>query len=1366
MSAPNEAQEPFLADGKSRIEHRKPWVPPMLRKSRAIVLALYCWLLAASLQAMDLVFKQNGGIPVEHSHKYSIWAATYLPIAGVVILSFLWKPVISDLKRITPWASLSKEWTKASRSVLLDYTTEMEFLSVFRAAHYRHDALFMALLVGFLCGVLSPLANSLTYVDPLASHQVSTHFFINSTFDFNGTLANPNGTIAYSPSHLSTAPYGSVAFSRLQGGYSTPWTTDSYVFESFSPESSGLDVDTFMTAEVQSFSTQFACTWLDYIEVNDGEEYYLPISSGDGTMPDCNQTVPGSFSLHPFEGAYRINTTRAWLNISSCSHTDTGVLTATVANISYEADDPATNKTMFTVEPLAALACAVGFHQQRAEITVNGSTGNVERLALLGEPMEMEPILTTVQLWMYLNEIYFPGLSDIMGFFLEVIPGLSGAQFRVTEIMTKSVMDPFFGLLTAGDSAILKSYGHDRERFQSDVETLGAQIMAQIVNSQARNQTSDPILGTVQATGPRLLLHRGFLRALQSALIVIGCIAVLVATLLRPACLLFDDPGRLAAGALTLSNSTPRIHDACAQEGIASTKTMQHNFGPLDWKLISPSEEKRGFSCQQRINQIGCSAQGTAAASENSGWQPLILRLGLEVICSMLLAGVIATLLAFLLWSQRNDGLIRDDPFLQSVFRSTSTTILVVIGYICSGIGAAVEEVAPYRILLQRPNKNQQSANNNARSSRIPPLPVNNWIGFSQATSTSAVFLIPLIKILAAGLYGLQSTTASYQVQPFVDTSLVSHFEFVKDFLDSQSNRIVDLHARQFVEWTQYPSFSIDSRPGALSNLIFSNLTDTGLDSASNSTTAELKLRVPAISINVSISTVDDVWFFTGTAKYLGTADRECLLIDGPNYDMDSSDWKCWGSIGFTVGPNPNCTVDQYKYNGHFIRESGGFCAYLADMSTLSQPIANTTPINLDDQIFPQSLNASIPPFMKIKGSVELTRVLVDVIYSRDSGNTWTPKSFDALTIKADEPYFNSQKLPVTSNGFVPVFETESVSALYDASLWPSQEESDSFFQWLAVYAEYQLHNLTAILDQDEWIETIKTLLIAYNVELLTEYRHFASANATAEGVEPQSFDGTLRYYEARIYQDKPTTIVLVVLLGTMLCCYLWTFFRYPNRAILPKSPGSIAAQLSLLAHSELVRRLQENGVTRLTDEEIWEKAALGWWRKVEPKDAEINSGENTDADSRQKVPPLRWGIDIGEPIARRSWDDPPDMEELQDETPTHKDQSPSDAGSFFPGAQSDDMELQSLQSRRESAGKGDQVILDQRSPLDHQCSEDEGTALEDPPSRRHASLDERLSMELEDQETEDSGVEYRRCSEEQRPIDSASELLLRRETV
>ncbi|KAK8190621.1 uncharacterized protein BKA78DRAFT_296805 [Phyllosticta capitalensis] len=1183
---------------------------------------------SSSLEIMHRVFRSNDGIAVDDQHINAIRAAKYLPIFGVVLLSFLWKPVVTGLKQISPWSSMSDRWTSASRSVILDYITNTDMLVLFDAGRSRNFRLVVAMAVGFLCGALSPLANSLTYVDSSATRIEPLLLTKNSTFDVDGTLMLPNGSVAISSSHTASTPYAAVALSRLPGGYSSPWTKESYAFESFQPDSDGANSYGLITADIQALSTNFNCSRLNFDPVSNGTGYDITASLSDGTTFGCPNIVPWTFNIRLEKNYIPTNYTTAWLNVSSCDHSDATFLTAIVVILDYQNKTESVFHT-FGISAIAGLVCSVGFSTQMAQTTVNASTGEIAGYSLLSdEPSDVDFNLDPVGSWYYLTEFALSGSAED-----QKLLNISRVIYGAFLTTTLEVMDTFFGIITGGDSASLHTYIDDQERFQSDVECLANSILTQVIHFNARKNTSIPMSGKMRSTGVRLFIHRGILRVLQLSLVYIGCMAILIA-ILRLNCSLLQDPGHIATAALALSSSPSSIQKVFAREELSSTQIMQRNMKSLDWKSTRRDADIIQLHCRKSSIAKRCAEDGATESSEFSGWSPFILRFGTKACVGILIAGTMSTLATLLIWSHMNDGLAPDSPFTQNAFHLVSTTVFVIISYACSGIDDAVQEVAPYRYLSDSSKDRSHSTRfRRIWNSHRSPLIGN---GFSQLSTATAVLLMPALKIIAAGLYTVNLSTEKIPIQPFMDTSLITHFDYVRTYLENQLNDEVSISAARLVEWSQFPQFSNISRPGTLQNLLFSNLTDIGLGSGmANLTESRVALRAPAISIDVAYQKLQDQ-FIVQDKNASG-----CWSIMSAHCNYDN--------ITFVVGPSAQCSENHPYFVGMWMpiwevheidyeSNYGKFRTCLVNNSNWASPIRNITPIDVGESLPAEPFNVSTPKPMIITGTVNLTRVFVNVTYAHAHGDTWTPISFDQSSIEVEEQYWRSRALPSTRFGYV-----KGDGTVYGDTLWPGGDDPEDAMQWLASYAEYNLQNPTDILDEDVWIEAVKSLIVAYNVELLTAYRPFALENATSQGIKPERMNATLYSNEARIFQDQTTTIILEVFLGTILCCYIWIFCRFPSHSVLPKPPGSIAARLSLLAHSDLVRRLKDDGTTRLTDDEIWNKAALGWWKRTEPKGSEGNTSEDSDGDGESRLPPLRWGIDIGEPVSRRAWNDPPE---------------------------------------------------------------------------------------------------------------------------
>jgi len=143
---------PLAADLKSFSEARE-WIPVMLQKGPNIVLALICWTMAGLLQVLIAVSHRNHGFPMANNN--AVYALRYMPTIAVIILVFVWRSLIEDVKFIMPYSVMSGRWRESSKSLLLDYVDPMEIKSLWSSARNRHWVAFLALVVGFLSGAVS-----------------------------------------------------------------------------------------------------------------------------------------------------------------------------------------------------------------------------------------------------------------------------------------------------------------------------------------------------------------------------------------------------------------------------------------------------------------------------------------------------------------------------------------------------------------------------------------------------------------------------------------------------------------------------------------------------------------------------------------------------------------------------------------------------------------------------------------------------------------------------------------------------------------------------------------------------------------------------------------------------------------------------------------------------------------------------------------------------------------------------------------------------------------------------------------------------------------------------------------------------------
>ncbi|KAL1627146.1 Calmodulin [Neofusicoccum ribis] len=357
--------------------------------------------------------------------------------------------------------------------------------------------------------------------------------------------------------------------------------------------------------------------------------------------------------------------------------------------------------------------------------------------------------------------------------------------------------------------------------------------------------------------------------------------------------------------------------------------------------------------------------------------------------------------------------------------------------------------------------------------------------GFSVTASSIAILLIPVVKIVAAGLYGVTLSTAVKDVQPMVDTSIVTHLESTYGLGDSYLNV---QRASQFAEWSRTPSLNVPQRAGILENLVFSNLTGLeDLDGNMDLTNSTIDLKVPAISVDVNCTNAymgldttyidsQDCWTFTTKCE---TEECKTLIPSGSNDDPAAS--QISGSGG-------SCSGVDMRYAGTTIFGPSDYRVILADWTTIKGPFTNTTPWgrtkNYDDYnltsgfMTPSVLNVTLPTVRAVSCSLALHRLTVNTTYAFSaSDRTWNPTTFDRATL-ANRSSLNASALPsflrpyaTSANGTALLdfadITTNRPGRLQSAALWPTRGSPLNFFELLAAHAQYDLGALPALLDAD-----------------------------------------------------------------------------------------------------------------------------------------------------------------------------------------------------------------------------------------------------------------------------------------------------------
>ncbi|CAK5268055.1 unnamed protein product [Mycena citricolor] len=138
----------------------------------------FCWvrcpwalLLVALIAALDVLYRHSP-FKAQSSAKLVVW--TYLPVAVLMVIEFMWIAYDLQVKILVPWAELSRGFTPAHRGWSLDYLGANMLANLWHAAKYRHATVLLTTLGLWSTAVAGVVTASLFRVQTIAYTAPST----------------------------------------------------------------------------------------------------------------------------------------------------------------------------------------------------------------------------------------------------------------------------------------------------------------------------------------------------------------------------------------------------------------------------------------------------------------------------------------------------------------------------------------------------------------------------------------------------------------------------------------------------------------------------------------------------------------------------------------------------------------------------------------------------------------------------------------------------------------------------------------------------------------------------------------------------------------------------------------------------------------------------------------------------------------------------------------------------------------------------------------------------------------------------------------------------------------------------------------
>ena len=632
---------------------------------------------------------------------------------------------------------------------------------------------------------------------------------------------------------------------------------------------------------------------------------------------------------------------------------------------------------------------------------------------------------------------------------------------------------------------------------------------------------------------------------------------------------------------------------------------MIDRHDPSNWPLPPSRLSKVLLSS---INLQHHRAQSNPIPSDPSAkkeWRPYTIGLPFVMLTLALPIVTIVSLEIVQQYSDKHNGLVDTaaarasaDPLAKYV----PAAFMMALSILFNSFGFAVMIFAPYSALA----KGNSQARKSIMSSLQGKLPILSLIQaiteghWAVLHSTTAAIVGSFLTIVVSGLYVTNAVPGSSGIPiQQIDQFNLNWTNSVKN--DSNAGTMFALTEKQNFS---YPRFTYDE-------IVLPRIQLTGQNEASQDV---LQVQLPATRAALNCTVVPPQGITVSTISSGSTCEAN-ITVQAPLPAI-----CLFGGPG---GNDPSVTFDNsFQMSPVNARLNETYGGKLLDLH-----VAPSFGDSLDFQSFGDDVESSEtdnPPGCPSLGfifghftcgdnaNVDATALICSQLAEEIQTEThFLLPNLDLDPSNPPKPDEGTVKPLVNQTGSIPyriqaAFDSEV--AAYNST---SRSQSDSptmldpFFQAL-LYGQDSVDpsSLIGTGNTDRLISATRHIYRRYMAQAFnSNMRHDLSA------ADRITVDATLIHPDkSRLTQDKPSKIVLQVLLAVIFVCGLAAYLLVDTKRVLPHSPTSIAGVASLLAGSELIdRNLVPKGSEWMSDTELKSQGVfegqlygLGWWEGTE----------------------------------------------------------------------------------------------------------------------------------------------------------------------
>ncbi|KAI0412855.1 hypothetical protein F5X98DRAFT_391450 [Xylaria grammica] len=1238
--------------------------------------------------------QQDDGIAITLSRSHYSWK--YGPTVIVTILLTLWRRVDYDSKLIQPWREMEHGPVDSSKSLLLDYISPVQIITIYRSCRHRHWGTALSILT-FTLLKLAMLLSTLLLISAANSYACTYPVHLTTTINgsrFWGDLINNNGDILLDPSR----PLGAVPDRPQERLYS--WNAPELIHAYQGIASNNVVEPEGLQGGVvfQSYDIDNLLATNNLTRISTSVDAFISnITCEESSITFQNGTLYGTIEATNLLQAVALDS-------STCS---AGHFAATVGVQTCHTNCPSYQESLNFLRVNCSESRDIVKYKDWFMYDIDQYQYDL-RLALIAMNSSYEEVLKhntngkTTKYWAmtsnkvaavvckfdYNYQSIMSTMDPLTATFEIDIPNHSPSAAKSLNLTNLQMGEFLFSALLSADTTTNKSGGiwdlvranlggyrmgseflFDAGSLANTTATVFSGLSAQFIHQRWLSSSSIPANGTGVCHENRLYVQSVPLWLMVALFILMSLLPALM-TLVVSETKVPANPGSIAALSTILASS-PSLLRLLERAGSLRTSELEECLSSHVFQTEFNHSQHFGVIATENAQlHDGSNARnterGTSLTSKytrkGDSWVPLGAASWFLALAFLFPIVSIGGLEALYQYSRTENGLAMTSKTSLYLTQYGTSILILIIVTMFNSVDFSIQSCLPYYALSAKRQTGGIGMVDNFLD-KLPPVALYVAIRkryFGSALSNITTILAGVLAIISSGLWTVQpatSTTTEVSTSPSTTWDLTWHNSA---FSDGGAAHLVD----------SVDQGAANSSEGIWGNLVFPHLDavhfidDTYTNSVFNSTGASFQFTVPALrpvlacdvvpKQNLRLSVVDmpnyahtpSVYVTINTTIDLpegcfgGLDGRSNYLSFNQSTPIDITNWYGWiydareliNTQQLHPGPPGRSRVH--------LEDAGDYtnATRFLGVGSVNQPDSpNGCPSVVVTFAHLDARNVTKNTITVLSCSQMIQEVLTEVSLSFNETGRIGQHSLLA------PPITNESTIVYLTNGTEGIhsFNYRIEPHLYNY-LTPSGSINkgwniNPFFNHIVTgYNPVPLESMLGPDNVDSLKEAVNAQYQRYMVEVINNriFRKPVDKSSLADRSE-HVINGTATAYVSRLAVDYASKLALQILLAIIVALEALALTQIRFRGLLPRSPCSIASVAALLAGSGLGTWdfIPQKGGT--SQKQLAEVFAPYPFRMGWWHWRDDITTEEIDTGDGEEIPAdcSRFGIDIGEPV-------------------------------------------------------------------------------------------------------------------------------------